>query len=334
MMRMAVVLLTLVGCTEGPAAPAQGGDERPPLTNGVSTLAGWSDAGDRDGSRDVNLFNNPVNVAVGPDGLVYVADFDNNKVRSIDHDGTTKTVIALPEMRRPFGLAFLHDRLIVQTDDNPDRQHSPTTGTLWEVDIAAGTAHWVARDIGRPRGLCALRDGRLALADYTHHVVQIFDPVTQQVQLLAGALDVAGNVDGAAGDARFSSPYALVQRPDDVLVVTDSGNNRLRTVTLDGAVATLPGEFDQPQGIAMAGDGSLYVTELGSYRVLRARGDSLAPVAGNGVGGYADSDDPLQASLYGLEGIAITADGTTIFVADGTRGEDVPFNRVRLINVP
>ena len=45
------------------------------LTNGVSTLAGCEVAGAVDGSRTVARFRNPVNVAVGPDGRIYVADF-------------------------------------------------------------------------------------------------------------------------------------------------------------------------------------------------------------------------------------------------------------------
>ena len=48
---------------------------RPPFTSGVSTLGGFANAGYVDGGREVNLFNNPVNVAFGPDGKVYVAEY-------------------------------------------------------------------------------------------------------------------------------------------------------------------------------------------------------------------------------------------------------------------
>src|SRR5438034_6500146 len=41
---------------------------------GVSTLAGDAEPGFVDGPATTARFDNPVNVAVGPDGLVYVAD--------------------------------------------------------------------------------------------------------------------------------------------------------------------------------------------------------------------------------------------------------------------
>lgn len=347
------LLLVLASCTASGTPDADDGPGldaaaplRAPFTTGVSTLAGWAEAGTTDGSRDVNLFNNPVNVALGPDGTLYVADFDNNRIRAVDGAGSATTVLALPEMTRPFGLAFVGTTLFVQTDNDPDRVHTSMTGTLWQVDVSGRSAAWMVRGIGRPRGLAALQDGRIALADYVHHVIQTFDPATGSVQLLAGTWDVAGDTDGVGADARFSSPYGLVQRQDGTLVVTDFGNHRLRIVALDGRVTTLTGsmagyadghlsvaQLEHPQAIAIDGAGSLYVTDLGSYRVRRIRGDVVETVAGNGVGGYGDHDDPLAASLFGLEGLAVTRDGTMLYVADGTRGEDVPYNRVRTVRL-
>src|SRR5439155_16950945 len=101
--------LALTGCaTQGPGPSAGPGDgsAAPPFTAGVSTLAGAGEAGNLDGDRDVTRFANPVNVAYGPDGNVYVADFDNNTIRVVEADGTTTTLIEQPTFKRPFGLAF------------------------------------------------------------------------------------------------------------------------------------------------------------------------------------------------------------------------------------
>src|SRR5262245_26315539 len=84
-----------------------------PFTKGVSTLAGAAEAGFVDGDRSVARFNNPVNVAVGPDGRIFVADFDNGKLRVVTPDGTTSTLISTENFRRPFGLAFAGDTLFV-----------------------------------------------------------------------------------------------------------------------------------------------------------------------------------------------------------------------------
>ena len=331
--------LVVAACASSPAAD----DKRAPLTSGASTLGGWAETGYLDGPRTVNLFANPVNVTFGPDGRVYVADFDNNKLRVLDATGTASTLIATSGFSRPFGLVFVGATLYVQTDNGPGAEHDTTTGTIWSVDVAARTASVVAPSLGRPRGLAALRDGRIALADYMHHVVELFDPATGTVTPLAGAWDQSGFVDGSGDAARFAEPYAIVQRGDGLLVVTDHGNHALRLVGLDGATTTLAGgsagyadgalaqaRFDGPQGLAIAG-GELYVSETGNFRIRRVHDGIVDTVAGNGIGGYLDSDDPLSAELYGLEGLAAAPDGSTLFVADGTRGEQVPFNRVRVI---
>jgi hypothetical protein len=41
------------------------------------------------------------------------------------------------------------------------------------------------------------------------------------------------------------------------------------------------------------------------------------------------------AEFYGAEGIVVSSDGTTLFVADGTSGNGViPYNRIRKITLP
>jgi DNA-binding beta-propeller fold protein YncE len=223
------------------------------------------------------------------------------------------------------------------------------TGSVWKINIGSNTATIIANAIGMPRGIAALADGRLALADYENHVVEILDPRTGVLSPLAGSFGVAGFAEGVGAAARFSAPYALVQRSDGKLVVVDQKNNRLRVVGLDGAVSTLAGTghagfadgamatatFDTPEGLAMAGNGDLFVTDLGNFRVRRISASSSAvdTIAGDGKAGYIDDDDPLASEFYGLEGISVRPDASLVYVADGTRGDDVPFNRVRQIKM-
>jgi sugar lactone lactonase YvrE len=325
-----------------------GGDDAPPFTDGVSTLSGHADAGYVDGKRGAARFANPVNVAVGPDGTVYVADFDNGKIRAVDGtDGTTTTVISAQGFSRPFALAFSPDgTLYASTDRDPAGQHGPMSGTIWRIDIDGKTATPIAEKIGRPRGLAVLPDGRIAISDYTHHVIQLVDPASGQVTLLAGSWDAKGMVDGVGTSALFSTPYGLVVK-DGNLIVADYDNNRLRKVGMNGSVATLAGngvagfadgsmdsaQFNKPQGVSITATGDIYVTDLENYRIRRISGSTVETVVGSGTGGYVDSDDLLGAQLFGLEGLAVTADGSMLFVADGGRGENVPYNRIRSVNL-
>ncbi len=346
MMKLALVAIALSACgvSSGGTDGMPVGDDGPPFTNGVSTLSGSAEAGYVDGSRGAARFSNPVNVLYGPDSQLYVADFDNNKVRIVDPtDGTTRTLIAQPNFRRPFAMTFAADgRLYVTTDCNSTSgTQGPMTGSIWRIDN--GVATIVAENIGRPRGIAALPDGRLAVSDYEHHVIQLIDPSLGTPTLLAGTWDVAGMVDGPS--SKFSAPYGLGVL-DGKLVVADYDNNRLRQISLDGTVATLAGgsaqgyadgtatsaQMAKPQGVAVAG-GVVYFTDLGNFRVRRLAAGMVDTVAGTGQGGFLDADDPLTSQLFGLEGLSARADGTVVYVADGSRGEAVPYNRVRMIEI-
>ena len=51
------------------------------------------------------------------------------------------------------------------------------------------------------------------------------------------------------------------------------------------------------------------------------------------MAGFADGAG-AGAQFYGQEGLTVTADGTTVYVADGTNGDSGPYHRVRAIVVP
>jgi DNA-binding beta-propeller fold protein YncE len=338
-----IAFLITAGCTHG------GSDDgmAPPFTDGVSTLAGAAEAGNVDGDRDMARFRNPVNVAVGPDGRVYVADWDNNKIRVVTDDGTTSTLIAQPGFARPFGLAFSGSTLWVTTDSNNHGAHVPkVTGSVWRVDIGQKTAVEIADSIGMPRSIAPLKDGRFAVADYENHVIDIVD-AHGGVTLLAGQKGVAGFADGAGAAAAFSTPYGIVQRADGKLIVCDFDNNRLRVVGLDGSVSTLAGTgtagfsdgamagamFHHPQGLSIASNGDLFVTDIDNFRVRRIVGSTIDTIAGDGKSGYSDQDDSLSAEFQGLEGVAVKLDGSMVYVADGTRGTSIQSNRVRQVKM-
>ncbi len=325
------------------------GDPGPigPMTNGVSTLAGSSQAADIDGTRMVARFADPVNTARGPDGKTYVADFDNSKLRVVDDAGNVTTLIAQNDFRRPFGLAFAADGTLYASTDNDDQGgHTLMSGSIWKIDIAAKTATIISNAIGRPRGMTAMPDGRLAITDDLHNVIELFTPSTGALVTLAGTWDSPGMVDATGAAARFSTPYSVVVRSDGKLVVADFANNRLRLVGLDGSVSTLAGaaagftdggmtdaQFSNPQALAIDKQDTIYITDLGNFRIRRIKGDTVDTIAGNGTGGWLDADNPLDAELYGLEGMSVAPDGTMLYVADGTRGEAVPHNYVRTVKL-
>ena len=315
-----------------------------PLTLTVATLVGCEQDGNADGERTVARFQNPTNVEIGAGGVVFVADFDNSLLRSIEPDGTTTTLVMRPDFTSPFGLAIATDGSIyVETDDNDLGTHSIDSGTIWRVDPETGDAVVIARDLGRPRGLAMLPDGRIAMADHMHHVVSILDPTTGIETTLAGTPDVAGHANASGAAARFAQPYDVVLLPDGDLAVSDFDNHRIRRVTLAGVVTDLAGSgtvgnidgpanvstFDAPQGLAV-GPGGLYVTDIRRFFIRRITNGVVKTVAGDGTAGWLDADEPRGARFYGIEGIA--TDATRLVIADGNGGNGDVYHRIRTVN--
>jgi hypothetical protein len=346
--------------TDGPDAGADdggddGGDgpdggptfEQVPLIEGLTTLAGAGIAGSQDGGRDRALFNNPVNLEVDDDGSLIVADFDNSLIRRVTPAGDVTTLNVPPLVGmfvRPFGLAISGDTLYVQTDGNSLGQQG---GAIWSMPISGGAPELLRDNAGRCRGMVALGDGRLVLTDFRAHVVQLFDPSSGTLTLLAGGMNAPGYRDGHATEASFDEPYDVVEREDGTLLVADLGNNRIRIVTLEGDVTTYAGTdsqgqddgplatatFYQPQGLAFDAAGNLYVTDTGNYVIRRITpGGDVTTVAGNSSAGWADSAEPGQGQLFGIEGIDAGSDGY-LYIADGTRGEPNPYHRIRRLTL-
>lgn len=327
------LVLGAIGCT------SVGHD----LQTMVFTLAGGATPGRADGQGEAAQFSNPVNVVADPLDILYVADFDNGLVRRLTPRGAATTVVDQANFARPFGLALANGVLYVQTDSNDTGANDTTTGTIWRVDLAARTAEVVVRNVGRPRGMVGLPDGRIVLADVARHTLTILDPGTGAIAPLAGQDGAPGFADGTGAAAQFNRPYGLALATDGAILVADQENNRVRRVTLAGEVTTFAGSgtagyqngtraearFNRPQDVAADSLGNVFVSDNGNYRFRKIVGDQVGLLSGDGVPGF--RDETLEGSrYYAMEGGTISHDDEYIYVADGTGGEaGLPYHRIR-----
>lgn len=315
-------------------------------TSQVGTLTGSATPGAIDGPLAIARFRNPANVLAAPDSSVFVADYDNDRVRKIGNDGIVSTVIQDPDFSRPFGLAQSPvGVLFVQTDGNSMGARDGTTGTIWTLNGATLTV--LAENIGRPRGMVWHPTGQLVVADLTNHELRLINPTTGAATFLAGGTGTSGFADGVGAAARFNRPYGMAVLADQSILVADSGNHRIRRVQMDGTVTTFAGTgaqgsangfttdatFNTPQALALGADGSVYVADTGNSRVRRIQGGFVTTAVGSGVKGFLDGDRSIS-QFFGLEGISMMPDGTLV-IADGTGGDDAaPHHRVRRATLP
>jgi DNA-binding beta-propeller fold protein YncE len=106
-----------------------------------------------------------------------------------------------------------------------------------------------------------------------------FSRAASAVRTLAGG--TPGYADGVGAAARFASPMGLALAPDGSVIVADAQNRRIRRVQPDGTVTTVAGSgaegdddgpggaasFHGPWAVAVAPDGTIYVTDPRGHRV-------------------------------------------------------------------
>jgi glucose/arabinose dehydrogenase len=79
-------------------------------------------------------------------------------------------------------------------------------------------------------------------------------------------------VEGTGTKARFKGAVGIAVDADGILYVADAGNRRVRRISKSGVVSTLAGAgseegsavdspFIRPAGIAVSGDGTVYVQD-------------------------------------------------------------------------
>jgi hypothetical protein len=332
----------VIGCGRIGFSPLPDATEPP---SGVITIAGGSTCGSADGPGAQAEFCDPVNLAFGPSDLLYINDFANDAVRTLDTNDPSFTVSTAAHVTyKPFGIAGTTAELYVETDFNSAMQ---AISSIVRVDLAAPNATVLASNFGTARGLVVLPDGTIAFSDNVQEVVRHLDPGTGVVTPIAGQLGVAGYQNGVGAAALFREPYGLALLPDGTIAVADIDNHRIRRVALDGTVTTIAGDgtvgtvdgiglaarLAFPKSLAVDAVGNLYVGDDGAFVIRRiSPAGMVTTIAGTvNTRGFADALDPLQAQFHGLEGITVR--GRYLYVADGADGMPVAFHRIRRVDL-
>ncbi|MEN3328437.1 MAG: hypothetical protein V7638_3244 [Acidobacteriota bacterium] len=207
----------------------------------VTTLAGGTE-GFADGAGAAASFNTPSALALGPDGNLYVADTGNNRIRKITPDGKVSTVAG--------------------------------NGTAGYVDGPAAQAQF-----NGPIGLAVSPGGDIYVADTYNDVIRMITTEGEVTTIAGGG--TPGYADGEQKVGLFDTPSGIIVFEDRSLIVADTGNRRLRKVSAQGNVTTLPisgEELSQPIGLAFSHDHFLYVTEFDRSRVVQVAPDGVARV--------------------------------------------------------
>ncbi|MDB5100174.1 MAG: hypothetical protein JWM80_4595, partial [Cyanobacteria bacterium RYN_339] len=157
-------------------------------------------------------------------------------------------------------------------------------------------------------------------------------PPPQWVVLTVAGAAEAGYKDGAAAEARFSQPAALVagRKDPERFFLADGGNHVVRLMTRsplafktfagDGTVGYVDGpaavaRFHRPYGLAVGADDTLYIADQDDHRIRMVAPDgTVSTLAGDGKDGRIDGPG-ANSRFSSPSGLAIDAHGD-LFVAD------------------
>ncbi len=281
----------------------------------INTVAGngiWDFSGDSGLATEASL-HYPNRIAFGPDGRLYIADSDNDRIRRVDGDGIINTVAG-----------------------------NGNWGFSGDGDLATEAS------LSSPIGIAFGPDGSLYIADSWNHRIRRVD-VDGIINTVAGYGEWGFNAGGFSGDGGLATeanlyyPNDIAFGPDGGLYMTDAYNDRIRRVDVDGIINTVAGNGEwgfngdgglatetrlhNPNDIAFGPDGRLYITDAYNDRIRRVDVDGIInTVAGNGDLNFSgDGGLATEAGLYSPNGITFGPDGS-LYIADSD-------NRIRRVDV-
>jgi sugar lactone lactonase YvrE len=190
-------------------------------------------------------------------------------------------------------------------------------------------------ELFRPGGVAVDGAGNLYIADVKNNRIRTVTPGAGGIITTVAGNGTPGynNDNIAATSAELNWPASVAVDGAGNLYIADTMNSRIRKVTPDGTITTVAGngtpgydsdniaatsaELNQPSGVAVDGDGNLYIADMSNSRIRKVTpGGIITTVAGNGTPDYSgDGGAATSAELNLPTGVAVDSAGN-LYIAD------------------
>jgi sugar lactone lactonase YvrE len=248
----------------------------------------------------------PQDITHGPDGLLYIVDWNNHRIRRINAAGVVETLVGSGEL----GPANDGDAL--------QQQFNHPTNVTFDADA------------------------NMIIAAWHNSKVKKYDFATGEVVNLAGTGARSFGGDGGDGNsAILDLPSSVVVDSVGNIIISDQANYRLRLLEPNGTIHTIAGtgvagysgdggpaeeaQLNAPVGqsappasrIDIDAQNRIYVADTANH-VIRLVDEigQISTIAGTGEAGYSGDGGPAtDAQLNTPSDVAVADDGT-IYIAD------------------
>ncbi len=273
-------------------------------------------------------------------GNLYIADTGHNRIRMVCASPTSATIPGT-------GSACTGAGIIVTIAGNGNPTYSGDGGAAFNSTVSS------------PGSVALDGAGNLYIADSGNNVIRMISVANGVISTVAGNFNnlPCGSRNDALGDgcpaaqAVLSQPHAIAFDAAGNLYISDSGNDVIRMVTVaTGDIATVAGNtsvttcgtrtdavgdgcpatqatLSLPQGIALDGNGDLYIADTNDQRVREVQAvggvitasSNIVTVAGNGNTGATACTAPAvlatSAVVWAPSGVAVDAAGN-VYIAE------------------
>jgi hypothetical protein len=293
----------------------------------------------------------PSDVALDTAGNLFIADYENARVRKVDKTGMITTVAGngtrgfCPDggpaiaacLGGPAGIAI----------DAADNLFIADSGRIRKVD-AAGTITTVAGNgsagycgdggsatsacLNDPQGITVDAAGNLFIADALNHRVRKVDHAGTITTVAGNGTSAYCGDGGPATSACLSAPYGVALNAAGNLFVADAQNHRIRRIDATGTITTIAGTgvgdycgdgalastacLYYPERLAFDAENNLFIGDYGNSRVRKIDAiGTITTVAGSDIYGYCgDGGIATDACLASPRGVAL--DAGALIIAD------------------
>ncbi len=275
----------------------------------ITTFAGRDSSGvgiagyNGDGGQATNAeLNSPSSVTIDAAGNLYIADWNNNRIRKVNTAGIITTIAGTglgagthtccyggdgglaiaAELNDPFSLAFDAAGNLFVADGGNNRIRKINTAGIISTIAGNGTQGYSG-------------DGGAATAAELHNAAFV-------------TLDATGNL--------YITDNSRIRKINTSGIISTFCGNGTMGFSGDGGQAT-NAEFTNPAGLVFDAIGNLYISDYSNFRIRKVNtAGIISTIAGNGTFGYSgDGGLATAAEFRDPAGITLDAAGN-LYIAD------------------